>query len=150
MYKRQSQLLELCCADAVAAADDGTARGREARQRCWAEVKHLPLIPLEDGTVAACRPRRRVFDGPTTTTGAPLLATPRQSALCPGLARRVVRLRAAKAAPAKDAKKPSSKPSVRKPSSARSGWCCFAFTKRSSTYNSVVTLEMRFLKRLLK
>ncbi|KAK7248693.1 manganese ion binding protein [Aureococcus anophagefferens] len=84
----------------VAAADDGTARGREARQRCWAEVKHLPLIPLEDGSVAACRPRRRVFDGPTTTTGAPLLATPRQSALCPGLARRVVRLRAAKAAPA--------------------------------------------------
>ena len=99
-WRLASQLLDLCCADAVAAADDGSARGREARQRCWAEVKHLPLIPLEDGSVAACRPRRRVFDGPTTTTGAPLLATPRQSALCPGLARRVVRLRAARAAPA--------------------------------------------------
>ncbi|KAH8046853.1 hypothetical protein JL720_16257 [Aureococcus anophagefferens] len=50
-----------------------TARDREARQRCWAEVKHLPLIPLEDGSVAACRPRRRVFDGPATTAGAALL-----------------------------------------------------------------------------
>ncbi|KAH8095286.1 hypothetical protein JL720_2576 [Aureococcus anophagefferens] len=96
-WRLASQLLDLCCADAVAAADDGTARGREARQRCWAEVKHLPLIPLEDGSVAACRPRRRVFDGPATTAGAALLrpaigalpgprAPRRQGARCLGAA----------------------------------------------------------------
>ena len=72
------------------------AASLRTRQRCWSELRALPLLALADGGVAAANsaPGR----GRNCTTS-PLLATPEQQQLCPSLAWRFVAIRAVERVP---------------------------------------------------